>query len=361
MTKLYWQARKVPLKWILLVCLLSVTSVAGVERWTVEARRPYFSEKLAAAELAQRAMGEIKRERLRRHHVIHPEFDPGETGLIGEYLTPVTSVSGHLESKQTSINPNFAALIVEMLIQAGVRRGDRVAVGYSGSFPALNICVCAALESLGARPVIIASASASQFGANMPDFLWIDMERHLNEKGYISFRSIAASYGGYEDRALGATDEGRRIIAAAIQRNGLSLVQSETFAKAIDERMQLYREAAGDNPVRAYINVGGGTISVGRSVGKKLYQPGLNLQASTAALEIDSVMTRFMKQGVPLIHLVQITKLAEKYDLPYAPTELPTAGQGSIYFDSRRSRWMAGGSLFLLVLVLQITSRSKDP
>ena len=44
-----------------------------------------------------------------------------------------------------------------------MKKGDAVAIGYSGSFPALNICVMAAVETLQLEPIGIASASASQW------------------------------------------------------------------------------------------------------------------------------------------------------------------------------------------------------
>ena len=205
---------------------------------------PVASAKFAAAQLASEAMATIREERLRRNHTFNPDYDPAQSGMIGEYLTPITSVSGHLESKQTSVNPNFAAAVVDMLQEAGVKKGDVVAVGCSGSFPTLNLCACCAMETLKARPIIIASAAASQFGANRPDLLWIDMERLLYEKGLISFHSVAASFGGYEDLAMGTTDEGRRLLREGIKRNHLPLLQEETFGESIDSRMKIYKSIA---------------------------------------------------------------------------------------------------------------------
>jgi poly-gamma-glutamate system protein len=131
-------------------------------------------------------------------------------------MTSVTSNTGSLPAKQTSINPNFAAVVVQLLKRAGLEEGDVVAIGFSGSFPALNVAVMAAVSVLGLKPIIISSNAASQWGANDPDFLWIDWERTLAAKHIFNFRSVAASIGGIEDRGLGMTPEGRRTIVAAI-------------------------------------------------------------------------------------------------------------------------------------------------
>lgn len=346
MKAIYWQPGKISRRALMLICAVSLTGVATAEL----CRRCRQSgeledKKLAAAELAARGIASIKAERLRRGHVIDPAHDPSESGMIGDYLTPVTSVSGHLESKQTSVNPNFAAVVVEMLHQAGVGEGDVVAVGLSGSFPTLDLCVASALETLKAEPVMIASAAASQFGANMPDFLWIDMERHLHDEGLISFRSVAASLGGYEDRAEGMADDGKRLLHEAVERNGLPLIKGDDYTTALEERMLLYREHAAGRPIKAYINIGGGTVSVGRSVGKKLYPPGLNMEVPPEAMQVDSVLTRFAQTGTPLIHLVEINKIAAQYQLPISPQELPEVGTGHLYYDTVFHRWVAGASL----------------
>jgi hypothetical protein len=246
-----------------------------------------------------------------------------------------------------------------MLHDAGVRSGDVVAVGCSGSFPALNLCVCAALETMRARPIIIASASASQFGANMPDFLWIDMERHLHDRHCISFRSVAASYGGYEDRALGTDAEGRELIQQAIERNGLPLIHREEFTESIDERMKIYHQRAGNRPIKAYINVGGGTVSVGRSIGKTLYQPGVNLTASPKALRVDSVMSRFLIERIPLIHLVSIPELADRFGFPIAPAATPKPGEGALFHRHGRNRWTARAVLVLIGAALIAAAYSR--
>ncbi|MCA9067992.1 MAG: poly-gamma-glutamate system protein, partial [Planctomycetaceae bacterium] len=361
MRAIYWEPRKVSRTAVVVICLIALTGVATSELCKRNLLGlPDKSAKYAASKLAEDSMHTIKEERLARGHEFDPQFDIAMSGMIGEYLTPTTSVTGHLESKQTSVNPNFAGAIVDMLQKAGVKEGDVVAVGCSGSFPALNLCTCCALETIGAKPIIIASTGASQFGANRPDLLWIDIEHLLHDKGHISFRSVAASLGGYEDQAVGMSEEGRQLLLEGIERNNLPLIQDEEFTNAIDTRMAIYNKYAEGQPIKAYINVGGGTVSVGRSVGKKLYEPGLNLTATEEAMEIDSVMTRFAKQGTPLIHMVEIMHLAKAYHLPPAPVETPAAGEGWLFYDTWMHRWFAAGFLLVLGVAFAKLSRQKS-
>ena len=100
------------------------------------------------------------------------------------------------------MNPNFAAVVVEWLKELGVKSGDVVAVGASGSFPAMNIAVYAALHELGIEPIIISSTAASQWGANEPSFTWLDMEAVLRKSDVFPYKSVAASLGGVGDDEL---------------------------------------------------------------------------------------------------------------------------------------------------------------
>lgn len=373
MKKIYWRPRTVSRTALALIALVSLTGLLLVEHLPVTEEWPYYAEKTAASELAAKAMERVYRARIELGPEIDLDTDPAQSGLIGLPMSPVTSISGDLTAKQTTVNPNFAAVMVDMLKRAGVAEGDAVAVGCSGSFPALNICVYAALETLKAKPIVISSAAASQWGANVPHLLWIDMERLLYEEGIFQTRSVAASIGGYEDRGLGLSDQGQQMVEEAIKRNDLPLIQAADFTASIDRRMQIYRKHAGRSPVKAYVNVGGGTVSVGRSLGKKLFRPGLNRRLPGRLQRVDGVMPRFVSQGVPVVHLVQIAQLAERYGLPVAPATLPEVGEASIFVGLNYNKWLAAvvlivilGSLYGFIRsdvgfrLLRVTARRKD-
>jgi len=351
--RIYWRPRGMSRTVSVLIAVLALASLVAVERFRVKKQQPYFKEKLAAARLALDAMNVIKAERDKLNIPIDHEADPALTGLIGSLMTPTTSNTGFLAAKQISVNPNFAAVIVQMLKRAGVRSGDTVALGCSGSFPALNICTYAAIKTLGLKPVIIASAASSQWGANHPNFLWVDMESVLKEKGVFPFRSVAASVGGVEDRGLGLSSEGRQMLLAGISRNHLPLINAKDYEDSIEQRMNIYREKAEDSPIKVYISIGGGTTSVGTRVGKRLFRPGLNFHEPAGASPIDSVMARFVTQGVPVIHLIKVEELAHQYGLPVQPsTTIPSVGQGEIFRREEYSYWLAGGALATILLCL---------
>lgn len=368
MKKIYWRPREVSRPALILISLISLVGLLLVERWKVENRQPYFREKLDAAKLAEKAFHAVKEERIEIGPPIDRTIDPSESGLIGLPMSPVTTVSGEVSAKQTSVNPNFAAVIVAMLKEAGVQSGDVVAVGCSGSFPALNICTYAACKAMNVQPLVISSASASQWGANVPALLWPDMERLLRQQGIFDVTSIACSIGGYQDRGLGLTPDGLKLVIQSIESNGVQpfrieqpslsdapdpiAAMQEEFVANIDERMKRYYDAAEGLPIKAYINIGGGMVSAGKDVGKAMFRPGVNLKPPRHIRDVDGVMPRFINERIPVIHLVHINALANRYSMPREPATAPPIGEGGVFNSIDYSKRLAVGVLAFILLCL---------
>jgi poly-gamma-glutamate system protein len=354
MKKIYWRPQGMPLAAFILIAVIAIGGLLLVEHFQFTTKRPaYHRDKLAASQLAMKAMEMVRNERLARGPALDDETDPAGSGLIGSALTPVTSDVGDLEAKQTSVNPNFAAVFVELLKRAKLREGDPVAVGVTGSFPALNISLYAAMATLRLKPVIISSVGASQWGANDPLFLWVDMESVLYRNGVFPFRSVGASMGGKNDRAREMTAEGRKMIADGIKRNELEMVKARNLEENIEGRMGIY---FAHGAPRAYVNVGGGVASAGTRSARILLKPG-NLPDVPEGDERDSVIRRFLKEKIPVIHVENIRQLAREYGLPVGPGAISEVGHGGVYYEKKYNRWLAGGVLVLILVGLYIFGR----
>jgi len=352
MKKLYWRPPHISRTALVLVAILAVGVLVLVESYPVVRKQDHYGARIAAARLSRDCMEAIKAEKQRLGHKIDLEVDPAETGIIGESLTSVTSNTGFLSAKLTSTNPNFAALVVHFLMEAGVQEGDVVAVAVSGSFPGLNVSTFAAVKTLGLEPIIIASTASSEWGANHVDYLWLDMERTLRDKKLVDFGSVAATHGGIDDLGVGITDKGRDLLDVAMDRNGVRKLAPTSLADSIDKRMALYDEMAGNRLIKAYINVGGGSASVGTHVGKKQFTPGLNTEPPRSKTVPDSVMLRFAKRDVPVIHLSRVKLLAERFGLPYEPRAAVPLGHGRVFVGSEYNRWLALGGLVAILVVM---------
>jgi poly-gamma-glutamate system protein len=266
----------------------------------------------------------------------------------------ITSTTGYLKVKQTTINPNWAAVLVDMLKRANVKEGEAIATSFSGSFPAISLAVLTAAEALQLKVIAISSVAASNWGANIPELTWLDLERILHERGIISNRSVAASLGGEGDKALGMKEESREMLRSAIERNGVRLVEIDNLKENIDKKISIYKEFSQGKRISAYVNVGGGTMAVGSVRGKKLYQPGLNKKPSSDALRVDSVMSRFAREGIPVIHMVNIHRLAEKYGLPKSPHVIPHIGEGDIFNRLIYNLYLTAFVLVFLIFILYV-------
>ncbi len=358
MKKIYWRPSRVPRTILVVIAIMAMAGMAGVETLKVSKRQPYYSKKIKAAQKMKEGMEAIKQYRIKRFGPLNTDADPAGTGMIGLASSLITSNIGYLRAKQTSANPNWAAVLVHLLKRAGVKENDVIAVGYSGSFPSINLAVVTAAEALGLKIIGITSVSASTWGANIPELTWLDMERVLIEKKIISHKSAAASIGGDADKAVGMSKKSLYLLNDAIKRNKVRLIQEEKVRGSIDARMAVYEELAEGGPIAVYVNVGGSKVSVGSKYIKRIFQTGLNRKPSPKALRADSVMARFAREGVPLIHMLFIPDMAEKFGLPVGPETPPEVGEGDVYEKLMYNLYLAGGVFAGLIIILYIFLKS---
>jgi len=357
--KLYWRPSDIPTSALLLLALAAIAALVVVETFTREESSDYYDEMLDAARLVQQSIETLRPIR-GRIEPINPDVDPLRSGLIGVASSPITSNSGHLEAKQATINPNWAAVVIRLLAEAGVSSGDHVAVAVSGSFPALNLAVYAALESMDVKPVTIVSGSASQWGANVPGFGWMDITRALRDAELIDMRAEAATLGGIEDRGIGLDDEGLRLIRQAAERAGVELVVPDSYEAAVSERIRIYNQGADGEPIAALINVGGGTATTGPESIDHFFGGGLQRTAPAGAFRIPSVMGHFLQEGVPVINFSGIRNLATQHGLPYPPQRMESVGAGGVYRAESYQRWLAALMIVVLLGLTALIMRSAN-
>jgi len=183
--------------------------------------------------------------------------------------------------------------------------------------------------------------------------MWPDMERLLNERNIIPFQSEAMTRGGIDDNALGLDEEAITLIDASIERGCRPALQVRNYKDSYDRRMEIYNQASGETPIKAYINIGGGTVSVGRSVGKKIFSVGLNMDVHTGVTSSDeSVMMYFAQRQIPVLHFSKFNGLAEKFQLPVNPQTAQKPGQGPVFVSQAYNRYLAGAFVAVILLLM---------
>jgi poly-gamma-glutamate system protein len=290
--------------------------------------------------------------------------DLNRTGLIGLETSSLTTSLGNLEAKRTSTNPNFAGLIVHLLKKVGVGRGDTIAVGASSSFPAMIVATLSAAKALELRPLVISSLGASQWGANTPEFTWLEMSECIRRAGIFHVSPLATALGGENDTGLDMTEEERTLLVEKIKKKGLALLELPDLAMNVRTRMKIYEDGAGGAKIKAFVNIGGSWANLGTdSVVLKL-KPGLNDQIEVPMPLRRGVIHEMALRKIPVIHLLYIKGLAEQYGLPWDPVPLPKPGDGRLY--ERRQRptalflGMAGLYILLVIAGLVIFKLSKE-
>ena len=290
-----------------------------------------YDIKINAAMKMQESMKMLKNIRMEKGVFIDIENDPNETGLVGSQFSLITTDEGDLDAKLTTLAPNFAAAMVELLTRANLTSGDTIALMLTGSMPGANMAMLIACKAMDIYPFIISSIGASQWGANDPEMTWLDMERILFEQGYISSRSIAASIGGRNDRGRLLSPKGRELIRYNIENNKLPLISGTGLEDNVNKRMEYF----GAHNYKAVVNIGGGVASLGTSFNLRLIKPGIvyrkDIEKISRGDGIEGAVVKFSKQNIPLIHILNIQKLTDELGMKYAPIPIPEIGEGSLY------------------------------
>jgi poly-gamma-glutamate system protein len=322
----------------------------------------FRNEKIQASKIMADAIDVLKECRLEKSLNIDRSSDINGTGLIGVEHSEITTSIGSLGSKRTSTNPNFAGLVVHLLKECGIQKGDAVAIGASGSFPALIVASLAAAEALDLDPLWISSLGASQWGANNPQFHWLHMWLCLEKSGLFSFPPLALSLGGEGDIGEDMDEKGRQLLLEDIRTSGLDLVHEPDLAQNVALRMALFEKEARGKEIKAFINIGGSWSNMGIDSKILHVKPGLNRIEKLPSPERRGVIYAMAAKGIPVIHLLYVRGLTQRYGLPWDPSPIPDPGEGALYTTTGESQKFAFGltaAYFFFVLLVLVMSRKR--
>ena len=269
---------------------------------------------------------------------IEPD-DLNRTGLIGPAYSPLMTTMGDIAAKRTSLDPNFAALLVKYYVNAGLKQGDTVAIGSSGSFPALAIASICACNALGLKAEVIVSIGASTYGATRVELSLPKMLSLLKDCRLIDFDLLAVSPGSESDHGVGTMegllfDNTRDTVMEIAIQSGAPVIDEPSLAESIENRMELY-----GTDVKLFVNVGGAGANIGSSMEYLNVKPGLSMKLDVVPeAETRGVLYEFASMGIPVVNLLNIKQIASDEGLAVDSVPLPEVGDGGVYYITTYSK-----------------------
>lgn len=332
---------------------LSVVLFIIAQNSYVHIEADFHDEKVEAAQLMNSFIDSLRAEQNMLGMPIDPIDDPFQTGLIGSRLSSITTDRGLLSEKQAAINPNIAAIFIEEFSQQKLKEGDYIAVGISGSNPAVNLALYAALKVMKLNPRIIVALSSASYGANREDFTWLDMEKVLKDKGMIDFGVSYASLGGKDDLAIGLSDNGIAALRYAMQRNSVPLLIGSNLEENVELRDKAYQELIPENErYKLFVNIGGGLANVGSEPNARLIPEGINNRLAEKQFEKEGVMMVMARKNVPILHVRRILRWAKRYDIDAGKETMPVPGVGAAFSKEKHNVTIAAICLLVLLAAL---------
>ena len=309
-----------------------------------------FQTKLDAAHIMQACMDQIKQYKAEMGIQIAEE-DIHQTGLIGDEFTSITTTVGVLEAKRTTANADMAAVAVQMLTEAGIKRGDTVGAAFSGSFPGMNLAFLSAAEAMGLDLVYTASVGASMYGANQQALTFPDMLQHLIQNGILSQYPAALSLGGDGDCGLNMDPDAAMEIRKRLEGYGYPFIYIENYKENINERLTIYDQY----DIRCFVGVGGNVTTTGEGENDLPY--GVVLPKEPYVIDSESgLLEHYLARGLPVIHVLNMKELVAQYGLAYDPQILPEQGTSAIYMHTQY-RWPIGIAGVLITIAILIIGR----
>jgi poly-gamma-glutamate system protein len=298
----------------------------AVDRWQGSATDPQYVEMLRAARTMQRASNVVRDEKDRRNLLQPAEADPNRTGLIGPEWSEITTTQGLLAAKRTATNPDLAGVLVKLTAPLALKPGDGVLVVLSGSFVGGNIAVLSALEALRLRPVVVSSLGSSMWGATDLEFTWLDIEASIRRAGVIRSETTLALLGGVGTVGRDIDETGRAALRAAAARTSVPLQDERPLARAVERAYETALAGLQGAPPRLLVNVGGAQVALGTCEDAERMPTGFIRDTPDCKRGVPGLIVRALRDGIPVLHLLNLRSFALAHGLPIDPRPLPAAG-----------------------------------
>lgn len=346
-----WVKAKINIKIIIISALLAIFALIIIFFSSSKTENPAFKTQITAAQKVLTAQKVIYQAKKARNLKINTKLDPNKTALIGQEYTKLTTTLGNLKAKRTATNPDFAALMVNYFKKLNLKSGDKIAIGASGSFPGLILAVLSASETMDLEVELIYSLGSSMYGANIPNFSFIEMLKELRKEQILSYKIRALSLGGDNDRAdnLFFSDNKNTFFKIA-KKESIPLIYEKDLEASIQKRIDILKENSQTNQIKTFINIGGASANFGSTSASVKFENGLTIPGKlNTEYAKNGLLSYFLSQNIPVIHLLNIENLARENGIQVDPVPLPKPGKADVYYIINYNKYLI---LFLLMIIV---------
>jgi poly-gamma-glutamate system protein len=153
----------------------------------------------------------------------------------------------------------------------------------------------------------------------------------------IRSRAAAAVLGG--DGAVGGSiaPAAVAVLRAAAARDGVPVVEARPLAALIDALYGQVKAALGDGEKPGVVvNVGGALVGLGNCRESYEAVPGLTKRPPPCTAGTPGLALRLAADGAPMLHVINIRRLALEFGLPFDPVPLPAPGDNRAIYGGLR-------------------------
>ena len=229
--------------------------------------------------------------------------DPNHSGFIGVETSITTTTKGSLASKQCAANPLWGVQFLRWFDELGIRRGSKVFLSVSSSFPALVYSCIAACELFGLETVMCVSLGSSSWGANRPELNMSVILELLTQAGFMKTCPKLYTLGGKNENAENMPAEGREYLIRIMK--GKNLEVRNSLQEIVDLKTKYIAGA------KLAVNIGGNASFPGYC------EPYVPLRSGVIMPDekIDcgnGLAAIALRTGIPVINIREVKSLAEK-------------------------------------------------
>jgi len=166
------------------------------------------------------------------------------------------------------------------------------------------------------------------------------MAAELRSGGFIHARAGFYTLGGGAELGRGMSPEGQALLRTAAAQSGVALLTAGGLQPMIVRKMDLLK-AHGS---RLLINIGGSQANLGDAPEVLRLSPGL-VPAGEADKAGNGVVGLAMRDGIRVIHMLNIRGIADRYGIPYDAPPRKSAPRGG------SPLWPAAGLVLFFVVL----------